>query len=179
MSCVGGMATTLDHNRTRRMVGVWHVDWLFNTPGWRRGKLAEQKNHRRLSFPKIPSGLDSSSSCRKGSKFSADLHEANAPLVRCYAPWGSLFARKFSLLWRLGNSVRKQLNFLPKAEAPRSSRARKRRISLYLPVEQGNTRAETGSPMTASSANSLAVGISRQPRNANALQTFVTALNPI
>ena len=29
------------------------------------------------------------------------------------------------------------------------------------------------------SANSLAVGISRQPRNANALQTFVTALNPI
>ena len=110
--------------------------------------LAEQ-----VSFPKIPSGLDSSSSRRKGSKFSADLHEANAPLVRCYAPWGSLFARKFSLLWRLGNSLRKQLNFLPKAGAPRSSRARKRRISLYLPVEQGNKRAETGSPMTASSAS--------------------------
>jgi hypothetical protein len=105
-----------------------------------------------LSFPKIPSDLDSSSSRRKGSKFSADLHEANAPLVRCYAPWGSLFARKFSLLWRLGNSVRKQLNFLPKAGAPWSSRARKRRISLYFPLEQGIQRAETGSPMTASSA---------------------------
>src|SRR5680860_377957 len=49
MSCVGGMATTLDHNRTRRMVGVRHVDWLFNTPGWRRGKLAEHKSHRRPS----------------------------------------------------------------------------------------------------------------------------------
>jgi hypothetical protein len=33
-------------------------------------------------------------------------HQANAPLVRCYAPWDSLFARKFSLLWGLGNSVR-------------------------------------------------------------------------
>ena len=73
----------------------------------------------------------------RGSKFSADLHEANAPLVRCYAPWGSLLAHKFSLFWRLGNSVRKQLNFLPKAGTPRSSRARNRRISLYFPVEQG------------------------------------------
>ncbi len=50
-------------------------------------------------------------------------HQANAPLVRCYAPWGSLFARKFSLLWRLGNSVRNQLNFLPKAGAPQLSRS--------------------------------------------------------
>jgi hypothetical protein len=49
----------------------------------------------------------------------------------------SLIARKFSLLWRLGNSVGKGLNFLPKAEAPWLSRARNRRISLYFPLEQG------------------------------------------
>ena len=67
----------------------------------------------------------------------------------CYAPWGSLFARKFSLLWRLANSVRKQLNCLAKAEVPWHFQARNRRISLYLPLEQGNKRTETGSPMTA------------------------------
>ena len=50
---------------------------------------------------------------------------------------GSLIARKFSLLRRLGNSVGKRLNFLPKAEAPWLSEARNRRISLYFPVEQG------------------------------------------
>jgi hypothetical protein len=55
--------------------------------------------------------------------------------VRCYPD--SLIARKFSLFRRLGNSIGKRLNFLPKAEAPWQSQARNRRISLYLPVEQG------------------------------------------
>jgi transcriptional regulator with XRE-family HTH domain len=73
---------------------------------------------RDLSFPKIPSGLDS----HRARRFT---HQANAPLVHCYGPWGSLFARKFSLLWRPGNSVRNQLNFLPKAGAPQSSRSQK------------------------------------------------------
>src|SRR4030067_1614230 len=49
---------------------------------------------------------------------------------------GSLIARKFSLFRRLGNSIGKRLNFLPKAEAPWLSQARNRRISLYFPVEQ-------------------------------------------
>jgi len=66
--------------------------------------------------------------------------EPNAPLVCCYAPWGSLLARKFSLLWRLGNSVRNQLNLLPKAGAPQSSRARNRRNSLYFPSYQGSDK---------------------------------------
>ena len=44
-----------------------------------------------------------------------------ALLVRCYAPRNSLFGCKFSLLRRLGNFVLKQLYFLPKARAPRSS----------------------------------------------------------
>jgi hypothetical protein len=38
--------------------------------------------------------------------------------VRCYPASGSLIARKFSLLRRLGNSVANRLNFPPKAEAP-------------------------------------------------------------
>jgi len=43
-----------------------------------------------------------------------------------------------------------------------------RRISLYFPVEQGNQRAETGSLMTASSANFLRNRLAE--RIANALQ---------
>ena len=39
---------------------------------------------------------------------------------------GSLIGRKFSLLRRLGNSVGKRLNFLPKAEATWISQARNR-----------------------------------------------------
>ena len=35
---------------------------------------------------------------------------------------------------RLGNSVAKQLNFTPKAEAPSLSQNRKWQISLYFPV---------------------------------------------
>ena len=50
---------------------------------------------------------------------------------------GSLIANKFSLFRRLGNSVGKGLNFLPKAEVPWLFQARNRRISLYFPVEQG------------------------------------------
>jgi len=38
---------------------------------------------------------------------------------------GSLIARKFSLLRRLGNSFSKRLNFPPKAEAPRLSQNRR------------------------------------------------------
>ena len=64
----------------------------------------------------------------------------------------SLIANKFSLFRRLGNSVGKGLNFLPKAEVPWLFQARNRRISLYFPVEQGTGAAETGSLMTASSA---------------------------
>ena len=37
--------------------------------------------------------------------------------ARCYPPSISLLARKFSLLWALGNSVGKRLSLLPKAEA--------------------------------------------------------------
>ena len=46
---------------------------------------------------------------------------------------GSLIARKFSLLRRLGNSVAKRLNFPSKAEALWLSQKRKWRISLYFP----------------------------------------------
>jgi hypothetical protein len=64
---------------------------------------------------------------------------------------GSLIANKFSLFRRLGNSVGKGLNFLPKAEVPISSPK-----SANFPVFSrgtGNQRAETGSLMTASSAS--------------------------
>jgi hypothetical protein len=52
---------------------------------------------------------------------------------------GSLIARKFSLFRRLGNSIGKRLNFLPKAEAPWLSQARNRRIShvVFLDARAG------------------------------------------
>jgi len=55
---------------------------------------------------------------------------------------GSLIARKFSLLRRLGNSVSKRLNFTPKAEVPWLFQARNRRISLYFPEKQGNANGD-------------------------------------
>jgi hypothetical protein len=75
-----------------------------------------------------------------------------ALLVRCYAPRNSLFGCKFSLLRRLGNFVLKQLYFLPKAVHLGHLEPEVGKFPCIFPYNR-EPRAETGSLMTASSAN--------------------------
>jgi hypothetical protein len=60
------------------------------------------------------------------------------------ARFSSLIANKFSLPWRLGNSVGKRLNFIPKAEAPwlsqRATQLALRLVSNHVGCGNGRFR---------------------------------------